>query len=392
MNEWVEIILTCIMIGFNPRSGNQSRFSDANIIWIRILCLVIILLLIPIAIIQIVIDAFANIWSIEEKKDLNCIIPSCHHPTSQIKSEKSILNVFFLNLGCLPNWISPINDMRSCVERIEEFCDVLIPLDPDVCCFVELMDSKSIEKIKKKLKNIYPYQMYHIGGQSHFQFSSGYAILSKYPFEKDQVRFESFLSKEGSDAWANKGIATIPILLRPDYAFEVSIVHMQSDSEGDKASIRRSQWTQMNAYMEKHIPKSNVQFEMVVGDFNWTPQEYRTFYESESKEWCDLNLHNIKKGDRTFYYVQEQNQKNKGWGHSNWNQQLDHSSYLDYVFLYKRNSNLELTSSQPNEFKKIKIPSHYYVEVVPYNGNKNSSYSDHLAIQVFLWLGSSHPK
>jgi exonuclease III len=371
MNHWTELILSCSMICLNPFSGDRTHCTTSAACWVRLVCIVLILLLIPLAICQYIYNTIYEwCWGPLEDK-VNYICPS--HIYSEVHSLPSILNVFFLNAGCLPNWVSPVNDMRPCIHRIQEVCQVIRQRQPHVCCFVEMMDKQAIEYMKKALVHDYPYQMYNIGGNHWMKLPSGYAILSKYPFFQKEVSFEPFSDSIGSDAWANKGIVTVPIHVSVQYQFDITMVHFQSDSEGNQSLIRAQQWKQLDRWMANKT--TTAQFEMVVGDLNWTPSEYYHFYKQNSPLWFDCNINNIIKGDRTFYQIQSKTNSSTDWGNKNWNQKIDPSSYLDYVFLYKR------------EATRSSCPSFFYLQVLPYEGKEKSSYSDHLAIQCFFWIG-----
>ena len=170
------------------------------------------------------------------------------------------IKILSWNIYMLPKFIKNTGK----VKRAEKIGEVLDSLDYDVIVFQEAFHKRARRKIRKSLREVYPYQA---GPANCRLFSlktnSGLWVFSKYPI----VSSKSILykSRSGIDAFSRKGAIMVELNVN-GHSIQVAGTHLQN-SGGNW--IKKSQCVEFYNQLIKPYRKQGVP-QIICGDFNIT--------------------------------------------------------------------------------------------------------------------------
>ncbi len=148
---------------------------------------------------------------------------------------------------------------RHQLERAPCIASYLLENNSDVFVLQECFNTKAIDIINNKIKNLYPYQ-FKDTSKNMFRLCSGLWILSKYPIlEHDFVKFIHCCSW---DCLADKGCAFVKIKFN-DNIIRIFGTHLNSTSDQD---TRNEQYKEMKVFINKHTNNNDLEF--ILGDLN----------------------------------------------------------------------------------------------------------------------------
>ncbi|MCP4438906.1 MAG: hypothetical protein GY810_08165 [Aureispira sp.] len=261
------------------------------------------------------------------------------------------------NIQMLPNFFGGLSSAlrKKQAVRLPWIVEHAKQQDYDVIIFQEVFDIEMKRKLKRGLKEAYPYHVSTKTKSGKFT-SNGIYIVSRLPMEYiDHVIYKEGLSE---DKLAAKGCTLVEVK-KDDLVFHVAGTHLQSGN-GDAQLVRNHQYVDMYNLIEKYAQDNIPQF--VVGDMN-TPK-------SDTKSY-EYMLHAIGVQDFPLdedrpYTIDSDN---------SWN---DHAEgvQLDYIMLNPRKTTTTIS------LQKILRPKDTYKE-------KSMDLADHYGVVTTAKLSNS---
>jgi endonuclease/exonuclease/phosphatase family metal-dependent hydrolase len=149
------------------------------------------------------------------------------------------------------------------LERVDSMAAAFLREDYDVIALQEAFDGKSRKRLKRLLKDTYPYTV-GPGKGGLFKLNSGLFLLSKHPIKlKDQVRYSN---RKNYDRMARKGAILIEVDINGKQVQLVN-THLQAGRAEKYQKIRNTQYRQIRkGLLDKHLRKGIPQ--LVLGDMN----------------------------------------------------------------------------------------------------------------------------
>ena len=200
--------------------------------------------------------------------------------------------------------------------------DFLKKQNTTIICLQEVFCDKSKKIIIKNLVDMYPYIIKRVNTKALYGLGedSGLMILSKIPFNKNQIYYDKFNNGVISDKFSNKGYIKILLEFNQNKFWLIN-THLQSNynSNIDYSNIRKQQIDKIKIY--DNIPT------LLIGDLN------------------------IKCFSKEFYSYD--------WQTSYSNNQftfLEDKAIYDYILLLNSNSLFRLKNIS---IKKINLSDHY---------------------------------
>jgi endonuclease/exonuclease/phosphatase family metal-dependent hydrolase len=184
---------------------------------------------------------------------------SAHSQSAADVTDTSAIRIMTYNIKMLPRILTYIH--HKPVKRARIIPQYLIAENVDVIVLEETFDYRADMILKRKLRKTYPY----IYGPANKKgggtmFSSGVMILSKYPMtDLEEIKFKSC---SGDDCWARKGAMLVELTAK-GHTIQCMGTHLQA---GGTAQIKRDQYTQIAAMLERHARAGVPQ--ILGGDYN----------------------------------------------------------------------------------------------------------------------------
>ena len=261
----------------------------------------------------------------------------------------SPLGMVTANLGLLPSPIVALQKVGHSISgvcnpnqedilgapsgRIEQIVERLIGLEKPIVCCQEVFDTTSRKQMVKRLTQA-GYTVLHKGGGGWAPLHSGLLFASRFPIERDGIRFWKFMNPKYDDALCAKGVLRVPLTV-PGYETPVIlyVTHMQAQIGAEKERTEQlSAITELIKNDAEAHPKSPL---FLVGDLNITDTEYQGTNHGEytRKEALFGNFTDfvarIQTGG-TFYRMKDFHESIPVQG-----------CFYDRVLLYKRGKTLE---------------------------------------------------
>lgn len=215
----------------------------------------------------------------------------------------------------------------------------------DVIVFQEVFDVDIKRKLKKGLKEAYPYQVDTRTTKGRLT-SNGIFIVSRLPMKYvDHVIYEKGAHE---DAWAAKGCTLVEVE-KEGMQFQVAGTHLQSGSSDAAEKYRALQYQDIRNLLDKHAKESLPV--LVVGDMNTRKSNSPKYTQMiETIGVKDFPLNEVKP-----YTID---------GENSWNKH-EKGIQLDYVFLQARATQTSIEKQnilrlkENHKGKMIDLADHY---------------------------------
>lgn len=253
------------------------------------------------------------------------------------------------NIQMLPNAFGMFSKALRKKQRIREpwivaFCN---EQDYDVIVFQEVFDVDIKRKLKKHLKEHYPYQV-DTRTKSGRLTSNGIFIVSRIPMKYvDHVIYQKGAHEDG---WAAKGCTLVEVE-KEGQKFQIAGTHLQSGNSEAAIMHRDLQYQDIRNLLDSNTVESIPVF--VMGDMNTRKKDaekYPEMIRTIGVEDFDL--------DETSPYTID--------GKNSWNNHK-HGMQLDYIMLQKRGTSTSIEEQKiirpTQEYKgqQIDLADHYGV-------------------------------
>ena len=257
---------------------------------------------------------------------------------AQNQSSKQVVQAKIVswNIQMLPNSLAFLSNAlrkKQCV-RTPWIIDHCLKKDYDVIVFQEVFDLDIKRKLKKHLKNIYPYQV-NTKTKAGRMTSNGILIVSRFPMKYiDHVIYEKGAH---SDGMAAKGCTLVEVD-KEGLKFHIAGTHLQSG--GSQAAImhRDLQFQEIRNLLDSNVTDQVPVF--VMGDMNTrksNPEKYPRMLEVVGVN--DFPL------DEISPYTYD--------GNNSWNN-YDIAVQIDYILLQARDTKTTILK------QKVLRPKHDY--------------------------------
>ncbi len=276
------------------------------------------------------------------------LFSTCHifAQNLELKNQQEPLKILSWNIYMLPAVTALSKEVGKTqkLQRTQGIVEYVKNEDFDIIVWQEIFNPFARKKLKRKLKELYPYQ-YGPANKAIFpKTNSGIAIFSKLPLkELAQLKFRT---KKGIDAIANKGV----LLMEGNWqgqTFQILGTHLQASGSDE---LRLDQMKQIKTLINE-FEKDNIP-QILCGDFN--TRKGQTAY-SKMIEVLDVPEYELQNTKGSTYRISE-NEK---------------GSEIDYIFVKPNGVN---TKSQ----QKMLIPE------IEWGKNGEKWLSDHHAIQAVI--------
>ena len=259
----------------------------------------------------------------------------------------------------------------------------------DVVIFQELFDNGASNNLLSGLKGEYPHQTPILGRSRNGWDSTlgsysdttpedgGVAIVSQWPI-KEKVQY---VFKEGCSVeyLTNKGFVYVKVE-KNEHFYHVIGTHTQAEnsncSSGEPAEIRRSQFQEINKFIEdKNIPPNEIIF--IGGDLNVN--------RNNSNEYSTM-LADLKANAPNAYAGFTATWDPTTNGIANYYYQTSPGEYLDYILVSKNHAQPEFWHNQALDVPSPKWSVNYAGETYEYK-----DYSDHYPVAAFAYADDKTP-
>ena len=270
-------------------------------------------------------------------------------PTQAQEPDTTTLSVVSWNIQMLPNFFRAFSSSLRMMQgkRVPWIVEYIKSQDFDVIVFQEVFDVDCKARLRRQLKELYPYQVKPIN-QGRLT-SNGILIMSKYRMEK--LGHVVYAKGVGSDKMAAKGCVLVEVK-KDSAVFQIAGTHLQSGNNEAAQQHRDQQYKDIYNLLEKYRKAGIPQ--LVAGDMN-TRKSATARYERmlKSMDVLDFPL------DEAAPYTID--------GNNSWKSKDHEPVQLDYIFLRKNESNSSIQTQKVLRPKKeykgrvVDLADHYGV-------------------------------
>lgn len=264
-----------------------------------------------------------------------------------LSKEGTSVQVLSWNIQMLPNALGMFSSALRKKQGIRApwIIKHCIATSYDVIVFQEVFDRDIKRKLKKALKEAYPYQVDTRMAKGRLT-SNGIFIVSRISMKYvDHVIYEKGAHE---DAWAAKGCTLVEVE-KDGHKFQIAGTHLQSGSSEAAEKHRALQYQDIRNLLDKHSDKTLPV--LVLGDMNTQKSNVPKYTQMiETMDVQDFPL-----DEENPYTVDNKNSWNKH----------EKDIQLDYVFLQARTTktNIEeqkvLRLREAYKGKEIDLADHY---------------------------------
>lgn len=262
------------------------------------------------------------------------------------------------NIQMLPNEYSIFSESLQKKQRFREpeiakFCN---GEDFDIIIFQEVFDGGIRRKLRRELKNIYPYQV-NTKTKLGRLTNNGVFIVSRLPIKL--IDFTIYPKGVNEDSWAAKGCTLIEAI-KDGIKFHIAGTHLQSGESEKATKHKHIQYKEINKLITKNNNDKIPVF--VIGDMNTEKSDtvnYKKMLEIIGVEDFAIN-------DEEPYTIDRKN---------SWNSH-EHGIQLDYILTNKR-------STKTTILKQNIIRPHFKLK------NKKIDLSDHYGIVAHVRISNN---
>ncbi len=244
------------------------------------------------------------------------------------------------------------------MDRSDAIGNLLSSGEYDVLVFQEAFYAPARNKIRKQLRNAYPFEAGPANAKGFsFRTNSGLWICSKYPIVKqEEIVFET---RYGIDAMSRKGGLLVELDVQ-GYHIQVVATHLQN---AGKSVLKHDQCEELYTKLLQQCQRPGIP-QIVCGDFNVDRHSASDAY---SQMLVTLNATDAAIAGESFSYDRQTNDLRVEPGNAR--------ELIDYIFVRDNASAL----------KRL----HYAVRIFSHPWHrKHNHLSDHYAIETELEIGS----
>ncbi len=191
---------------------------------------------------------------------------STNNKTAKELAKDTELKILTWNVNLLPFVYAPFTwrCRTKQFKRIKWISEYLNESDIDIVVFQEVFTPIMTKKLRKKLEEIYPYQVRSKNKKWTTKPGDGVLIVSRVPIE--QIDHIFYTESYDYDGLANKGCVMVSGN-KDGIPFQLTGTHLQSINHREAHVVRVTQARQIREQLlDKHYKKGVPQF--VVGDLN----------------------------------------------------------------------------------------------------------------------------
>jgi len=279
------------------------------------------------------------------------VLLSCclFHPLlAQNKQPSTNVKLVTWNIQMLPNALAPFSAALRKKQRLRHPWIVkhCIEKDYDVIVFQEVFDRNIKKKLKRDLKETYPYQVDTRRAKGRMT-SNGILIVSRLPMHYvDHVIYEKGVT---ADAYASKGCTLVEVQ-KDSITFQLAGTHLQAGGSEKARQHRDQQYVAIRQLLDENASAQKAVF--LLGDMNTRKADTSKY---------PLMLQTIGVSDQALndprpYTIDRNN---------SWNKKASRNSQLDYVLLQKRKTATKILKQQvlrpthTHKGKVIDLADHY---------------------------------